>query len=57
MRHILEGPVAEPDDIGVEVGVRCKEHPASVKYIIHNLFIHAHHCAVNNTLHSARGRN
>lgn len=51
VRHILEGPVAEPDDIGVvEVGVGCKEHPASVKFIIHNLFIHAHHCAVNNTL-------
>ena len=51
VRHILERPVAEPDDIGVvEVGVRCKEHPASVKFIIHNLFIHAHHCAVNNTL-------
>ena len=51
VRHILEWPVAEPDDIGmVEVGVGCKEHPASVKFIIHNLFIHAHHCAVNNTL-------
>jgi hypothetical protein len=34
----------------VEVGVGCKEHPASVKFIIHNLSIHAHHCAVNNTL-------
>jgi hypothetical protein len=51
VRHILEWPVAEPDDIGVvEVSVGCKEHPASVKFIIHNLFIHAHHCAVNNTL-------
>lgn len=51
MRHILEGPVTEPNDIGVvEVGVGCKEHLASVKFIIHNLFIHAHHCAVNNTL-------
>ena len=51
VRYILERPVAEPDDIGVvEVGVGCKEHPASVKFIIHNLFIHAHHCAVNNTL-------
>ena len=50
VRHILEGSVAEPDDIGVvEVGVGCKKHPASVKFIIHNLFIHAHHCAVNNT--------
>lgn len=51
VRYILERPVAEPNDIGVvEVGVGCKEHPASVKFIIHNLFIHAHHCAVNNTL-------
>ena len=51
VRHILEWPVAEPDDIGVvEVGIGYKEHPASVKFIIHNLFIHAHHCAVNNTL-------
>lgn len=51
VRYILEWPVAEPDNIGVvEVGVGCKEHPASVKFIIHNLFIHAHHCAVNNTL-------
>ena len=51
VRYILERPVAEPDDIGVvEVGVGCKEHPASVKFIIHNLFIHAHHCAVNNML-------
>lgn len=50
VRHILEGSVAEPDDIGVvEVGVGCKKHPATVKFIIHNLFIHAHHCAVNNT--------
>lgn len=50
VRHILEGSVAEPDDIAVvEVGVGCKKHPASVKFIIHNLFIHAHHCAVNNT--------
>ena len=50
VRYILERPVAEPDDIGVvEVGVGCKEHPATVKFIIHNLFIHAHHCAVNNT--------
>ena len=58
VRHILERPVAESDDIGmVEVGVGCKEHPASVKFIIHNLFNYAHHCAVNNTLHSARGRN
>lgn len=51
VRYILERPVAEPDDIGViEVSVGCKEHPVSVKFIIHNLFIHAHHCAVNNTL-------
>lgn len=51
VRHILEWSVAEPDDIGVvEVGVGCKEHPASVKFIIHNLSIHAHRCAVNNML-------
>ena len=51
VRYILERPVAEPDDIGmIEVGVGCKEHPASVKFIIHNLFVHAHRCAVNNTL-------
>ena len=50
VRYILERPVAEPDDIDVvEVGVGCKENPASVKFIIHNLFIYAHHCAVNNT--------
>ena len=35
VRYILEWPVAEPNDIGmVEVGVGCKEHPASVKFII-----------------------
>ena len=56
--YIFEGPVAEPDDIGmVKVRVRCKEHPASIKFIIHNLFIHAHHYAVNNTLYFAHGRN
>ncbi len=54
--YIFEGPVAEPDDIGmVKVRVRCKEHPASIKFII--LFIYAHHCAVNNTLYFAHGRN
>ena len=38
--HIFEGPVAEPDDIGmVKVRVGCKEHPASIKFIIHN-FVH-----------------
>ena len=38
--YIFEGPVAEPDDIGmVKVRVRCKEHPASIKFIIHN-FVH-----------------
>ena len=47
--HILERSVAEPDDIGVvEVSVGCKEHPASIKFKIHNFFIHAHLCAVNN---------
>ena len=32
------------------MGVGCKEYPASVKFIIHNFSIHAHHCAVNNTI-------
>ena len=38
VRHILERPAAELDNVRVvEVGVGCKEHPASVKFIIHNL--------------------
>lgn len=38
MGHILERPVTEPNDVGmVEVGVGCEEHPAPVKFIIHNL--------------------
>jgi hypothetical protein len=33
--YIFEGPVAEPDDIGmVKVCIGCKEHPASIKFII-----------------------
>lgn len=43
VRHILERPVAEPDDIGVvEEDIGCKEHPVSVNFIIHNRF---HSCA------------
>lgn len=43
VRHILERPAAELDNVRVvEVGVGCKEHPASIKFIIHNLF---HSCA------------
>ncbi len=43
VRHILERPVAEPDDIGVvEEDIGCKEQPVSVKFIIHNRF---HSCA------------
>ena len=53
VRYILERSVTELDYISViEVGVGCKEHPVSVKFIIHNLFIHVHHCTVNNTLQS-----
>ena len=59
--HILERSVAEPDDIGVvEVSVGCKEHPASIKFKIHNFFIHAHLCAVNKLIicnNSTCGRN
>ena len=58
MRHILEGPVAEPDDIGVvEVGVGCKEHPASVKFIIHNLSFMRVTARLIIRYNSARGRN
>jgi hypothetical protein len=36
--YILEWSATEPDDIGmIEVGIGCKEHPASVEFVIHNL--------------------
>ena len=36
--YILEWPATEPDDIGmIEVGIGCKEHPASVEFVIYNL--------------------
>ena len=58
VRYILEGPVAEPDDIGVvEVGVGCKEHPASVKFIIHNLSFMRITAWLIICYNSARGRN
>ena len=58
VRHILEGPVAEPDDIGVvEVGVGCKENPASVKFIIHNLSFMRITARLIIHYNSARGRN
>ena len=58
VRHILEGPVAEPDDIGVvEVGVGCKENPASVKFIIHNLSFMRITARLIIRYNSARGRN
>ena len=43
---VLEWSVTVPDDVRVvEVGVRCKEHPASVKCVVHNVVVYAHHCA------------
>ena len=58
VRHILEWPVAEPDDIGmVEMGVGCKEHPASVKFIIHNLSFMRITARLIICYNSARGRN
>lgn len=58
VRHILEWPVAEPDYIGVvEVGVECKEHPASVKFIIHNLSFMRITARLIIRYNSARGRN
>lgn len=49
VRHILERPVAESDDIGmVEVGVGCKEHPAAIKFIIHLFSILCASLHVNN---------
>ena len=43
--YIFEGPVAEPDDIGmVKVRVRCKEHLAAIKFIIYFFSIYVHHC-------------
>lgn len=58
VRHILEWPVAKPDNIGVvEVGVGCKEHPASVKFIIHNLSFMRITARLIIRFNSARGRN
>jgi hypothetical protein len=58
VNHILEEPVAKPDNSGmVEVGIGCKEHPASVKFIIHNLLFCAHHCAVNKNFTTSINKN
>ena len=58
VRHILEGSVAEPNDIGVvEVGIRCKEHPASVKFIIHNFSFMRITARLITHYNSTRGRN
>ena len=58
VRYIFEWPVAGPDDIGmVEVGVGCKEHPASVKFIIHNLSFMRITARLIIRYNSARGRN
>ena len=39
--HILKWPTTEVDNIGVvEVSVGCKEHPISIKFVIHNLIVY-----------------
>jgi hypothetical protein len=36
--HILKRSVAETNDIPmIKMGIGCKEHPASVEFVIHNL--------------------
>ena len=57
--YILEWSATEPDDIGmIEVGIGCKEHPASVEFVIHNLRFFMHITAlVNKTeVFNAHGR-
>ena len=39
--HILKWPTTEVDNIGVvEVSVGCKEHPISIKFVIHNFIVY-----------------
>ena len=39
--HILKWPTTEADNIGVvEVSVGCKEHPISIKFVIHNFTVY-----------------
>ena len=39
--HILKWPTTEVDNIGVvEVSVGCKEHPISIKFVVHNFIIY-----------------
>ena len=39
--HILKWPTTEVDNIGVvEVSVRCKEHPISIKFVVHNFIVY-----------------
>ena len=39
--HILKWPTTEVDNIGVvEVSVGCKEHPISIKFVVHNFIVY-----------------
>jgi hypothetical protein len=56
--YILKWPATEPDDVSmIEVGVGCKEYPASVEFVIHNLFFMRITALVNITdVSSTHGR-
>ena len=39
--HILKWPTTKIDNIGVvEVSVGCKEHPISIKFVVHNFIVY-----------------
>ena len=45
--HILKRPVAETNDIPmIKMGIRCKEHLAAIKFIVHFFSIYVHHCTL-----------
>ena len=45
--HIFERSVAETNDIlMIKMCVRCKEHSAAIKFIVHFFSIYVHHCTL-----------
>ena len=45
--HTFERSVAEANDIPmIKMGVRCKEHFAAIKFIVHLFSIYVHHCTL-----------
>lgn len=45
--HIPERSVTETNDIPmIKMGVRCKEHLAAIKFIVHFFSINVHHCTL-----------